>query len=437
MNITVIGCGYVGLVTATGLAEFGHQVVAVDKDVNKIEMLNNGKIPIYENGLDDLVKRNTDAGRLSFTENLETGIRDALAIFITVGTPSQENGDVDLSQVVAVAEEIGRMLCEYKLVINKSTVPVGTGKLVHQTIAAHLKHPVEFEVASNPEFLREGTAVVDFMEPDRVVIGTSSSRAERLMKEIYQELLSKNVPFIFTNVETAELIKYASNAFLATKISFINEMAGLCELSNADVMTLAQGMGLDKRIGLSFLNAGPGYGGSCFPKDTRGLIEIARKCGGKVSIVETVVSANEAQKERMFDKIRHVVGDLNGKTIAVLGLSFKSDTDDMRESPAIPIIRHLLDSGAIIQAYDPAAVSEAQKIFGDTVHYCGTALEAVTHADAVAIMTEWQEFKDLDLNHIRKLVKQPVLIDLRNIYQPEEVKNIGFLYEGIGRGIKH
>lgn len=436
MFITIIGCGYVGLVTAAGLAEFGHSVTAVDIDRIKIDLLNQGKIPIYEAGLKDIVKTNLKAGRLVFTTDLKEGIVKAEVIFIAVGTPSQKDGSADLSQVKAVVKEIAKNLQNYKVIVNKSTVPVGTGKLVYRLIRENSLSGADFDVVSNPEFLREGTALTDFLQPDRIVIGVESLKAKRVMKEVYQKLDQVKVPFIFTNLETAELIKYASNAFLAAKVAYINEIARLCEKVNADVTIVAKGMGLDSRIGPKFLNAGPGYGGSCFPKDTRALIEIARPTGERLSIVEAVVASNETQKELMFQKIKQIAGPLKGKTIAVLGLAFKADTDDIRESPALPIIRNLLNAKAVVKAHDPKAVKEAQKVFGDTLRYFKDVYETIDGTDALVIITEWDIYRQLDLSKVKRLMKTPILIDLRNIFPPDELAKAGFFYEGVGRGIK-
>ena len=435
MFITVIGCGYVGLVTAAGLAEFGHSVTAVDIDRIKIDLLNQGKIPIYEAGLTEVVKANLKAERLVFTTDLKESVAKAEVIFIAVGTPSQKDGSADLSQVKAVAGEIAKYLQNYTVIVNKSTAPVGTCKLIHKLISENSLSGADFDVVSNPEFLREGTALNDFLQPDRIVIGVESLKAKHVMKEVYQKLDQVKVPIIFTNLETAELIKYASNAFLATKVAYINEIAGLCEKVNADVTIVAQGMGLDSRIGPKFLNAGPGYGGSCFPKDTKALMGIARLAGVRLSIVEAVVASNETQKELMFQKIKQIAGPLKGKTIAVLGLAFKADTDDIRESPALPIIRNLLNAKAVVKAHDPEAVEEARKVFGDSLQYCKDVYETIDGTDALVIVTEWNSYRELDLVKVKRLMKTPILIDLRNIYQPTLLKRAGFSYEGIGRGL--
>ena len=435
MNITVIGCGYVGLVTAAGLADFGHMVTAVDIDRVKIDSLNSGQIPIYELGLEKIVEKNMKEKRLAFTDNLKKGIKKAQVIFIAVGTPSRADGSADLSQVEAVANEIARYIQDYKVIVNKSTVPVGTGKWIQKLICENSRSACDFDVVSNPEFLREGTAIQDFTQPERIVIGIETLKAESVMKKVYQKLEGL-VPFIFTNLETAELIKYASNAFLATKIAYINEIARLCERVNADVTIVAKGMGLDSRIGPKFLNVGPGYGGSCFPKDTRALIEIARPTGERLSIVETVVASNEAQKELMFHKIKQAIGGLNGKTLAILGLAFKADTDDIRESPAIPIINNLLSAGAMIKAHDPKAIKEAQKVFDGPIQYHTDIFETVKGTDALIIITEWNIYRKLDLLKVKSLMKTPTIIDLRNIFSPSDLQKAGFSYVGVGRGNK-
>ncbi|NLW47833.1 MAG: UDP-glucose/GDP-mannose dehydrogenase family protein [Firmicutes bacterium] len=434
MNITIIGCGYVGLVTAAGLAEFGHLVTAVDIDRIKIDLLNKGKIPIYEAGLKEIVKSNLAENRLVFTADQKKGIKNAQVIFIAVGTPPQKDGSADLSQVKAVAKEIAKNLDDYKVIVNKSTVPVGTGRLVQAIISENAVSGSDFDVVSNPEFLREGTALKDFLQPDRIVIGTQSLRGKTVMKAVYQKLERDKVPFVFTNLETAELIKYGSNAFLATKIAYINELARLCEKVNADVTIVAKGMGLDSRIGPKFLNVGPGYGGSCFPKDTKALVEIARPTGERLSIVEAVVAANESQKKLMFQKIKQAVGSLKGKTIAVLGLAFKADTDDIRESPAIPIVKRLLNAKAVVKVNDPKALTEAEKIFGNLVKYHDDIYETLEGTDAVVILTEWDIYRKLDLVKVKSLMNTPTLIDLRNIFTPNELRKVGFLYEGVGRG---
>lgn len=434
MHITVIGTGYVGLVTAACLSDFGHTIVGVDKDPNKIEALKNGGIPIYEPGLDAIVARNAQAGRLRFTTDLTQEFDQTQAVFIAVGTPPQEDGSADLKHVEAVVREIAPLINNYKVIVNKSTVPVGTGARVRSVIENHQTKKVPFDVVSNPEFLREGSAVGDFMRPDRIIIGTTSDRSREVMQEVYRALYLIETPFVFTNIETAELIKYASNAFLATKITFINEIANICEAVGADVQTIAKAMGMDGRISPKFLHAGPGYGGSCFPKDTMALARIARDHGETASLVETVVQANQRQKERMVQKIQNILGGLQGKTIALLGLAFKPNTDDMREAPALTIIQGLLSQGAKVRAFDPAAMGEARKILGDTITYCQDEYETAQGADALVIVTEWNQFRRLDLERMKPLLKTAVLVDLRNIYTPSEAKAAGYRYTGVGQG---
>jgi UDPglucose 6-dehydrogenase len=436
MNITVVGSGYVGLVTAACLADFGHFVVSVDKDAAKIGRLKNGRIPIYEMGLEEIVQRNLRDGRITFTTDLQAGMAQAQVIFIGVGTPPLADGAADLSQVEQVTREIAAHLDDYKVIVNKSTVPVGTAKWIADLIKENLSKEVQFDVVSNPEFLREGTAVQDFTHPNRIVIGSNSERAINLMKEVYRNLYLLETPFIVTNPETAELIKYASNAFLATKITYINEMANLCEAVGGDVQVLAKAMGMDGRIGYKFLHAGPGYGGSCFPKDTKALTQIARQYGERVSIVETVVAANENQKLRMVRKIGRILGGLDGKTIVILGLAFKNNTNDMRDAPSITIINGLLEAGAIVKAHDPEAMDEAKKLFADTIEYCSDPYQAAAQADALVIVTDWNAYRRLDLSQLKTVMKNPVLLDFRNLYAPEEAQKAGFIYEGVGRGVQ-
>jgi UDPglucose 6-dehydrogenase len=434
MEICVVGTGYVGLVTGACLADFGMNVTCVDKVTEKITALKNGKIPIYEPGLDVLVERNMKAGRLHFTTDLATAARPARAIFIAVGTPPKEDGSADLSYVVQVAEEIAEHLHEYKVIITKSTVPIGTGQLIEGILEKRVGGKASFSVVSNPEFLREGSAIEDFMRPDRVVLGARDQRAIGILREIYAPLDSLEVPFVITNTETSELIKYASNAFLATKITFINEVAGLCEKLGADVIQVARGMGLDSRIGPQFLHPGPGYGGSCFPKDTQALVDIARQAGSTFEIVDTVVRVNEKVKRRAAEKVRNALdGQLEGKTVAVLGLSFKPGTDDIRDTPALPLIEGLLEGGAIVRAYDPASMDNARREFPDGITYCQDAYDAARDADALVLATEWNEFRSLDLERIRNLMTAPTLVDLRNVYDPLLMRKRGFRYECLGR----
>ncbi|MDQ6801152.1 MAG: UDP-glucose/GDP-mannose dehydrogenase family protein [Acidobacteriota bacterium] len=435
MDIAVIGTGYVGLVTGAGLADFGNDVVCVDIDAKKIDALKQGKIPIYEPGLDKIVSRNVSEGRLQFSTDLDDAIRSSRAIFIAVGTPPKPDGSADLRYVEEVARTIAKYMNGPKLVVTKSTVPIGTGRMIEKILT---ESGSEFRstVASNPEFLREGSAIEDFMRPDRVVIGASDTESIALMKEIYAPLHSLEIPFVVTNVESAELIKYAANGFLATKISFINEIAVLCELLGGDVQDVARGIGLDSRIGSKFLQAGPGFGGSCFPKDTSAVADIARRYGYEFEIIEAVLRVNDNIKQRMVRKVvTALCGSVQGKTIAILGLAFKPETDDMRDSPTIPLINGLQKEGASIRAYDPQAMNNAARIFSD-VTFCRDAYETADGADALVIATEWNEFRSLKLERIRTRLKQPVIIDLRNVYDPERMKSEGFTYVSVGRGEK-
>jgi UDPglucose 6-dehydrogenase len=435
MQICVVGTGYVGLVTGACLADFGMEVTCVDKVVDKIERLKRGEIPIYEPGLEALVERNMEAGRLSFTTDLRSSVEQALACFIAVGTPPKEDGSADLSYVVQVAEAIAEHMNGYKVVVTKSTVPVGTGALIEKILRERTGGRQEFSVVSNPEFLREGSAIEDFMNPDRVVIGVRDTRAAGILRDIYAPLATLEVPFVVTNVETSELIKYASNAFLATKITFINEVAELCERLGADVMQVARGMGLDSRIGPQFLHPGPGYGGSCFPKDTQALCDIGARAGMRFEIVETVVAVNERIKRRAVAKVEEAVdGELRGKTLAVLGLSFKPGTDDIRESPAIHLVEALVGRGATVRTFDPASMANAREVLSPSVVYCEDAYDATRGADALVLATEWNEFRVLDLDRVRELLASPVVVDLRNVYDPAKMKEAGFAYHGLGRG---
>lgn len=434
MNICVVGTGYVGLVSGACFAEFGVNVVCVDKDKKKIDMLNNGAIPIYEPGLEELVKKNVKDNRLSFTTDIDKAIKDSLIVFIAVGTPPKDDGSADLSYVEGVARSIARNLNGYKVIVTKSTVPVGTGEKIRKIILEVNKKQESFDIVSNPEFLREGSAIEDFMRPNRVVIGASSERAVEVMKELYRPLYLIETPFVITNVESAEMIKYASNAFLATKISFINEVANLCERVGADIHAVAKGMGLDHRIGSKFLHAGPGYGGSCFPKDTQAIAQIAKDHKYIFEVVEAVINVNKKQKERMLEKIINTVGEIKDKTIGVLGLSFKPNTDDIRDAPSIDIINGLLKKGAKIKAYDPVAMEEARKIFNEDIKYCKDSYDAVEGSDALLLITEWNQFRNLDLIKIKELLRLPVIIDLRNVYEPQKMKELGIRYAGVGRG---
>lgn len=436
MKVTVIGCGYVGLVTAVGLAETGHWVTGVDRDRVKISKLRRHEVPFYENGLEPLIHRHLKSGRLSFTTNPGIGMASAQVIFIAVGTPPAADGSVDLSQVKAVAAEIGQELRGYTVIVIKSTVPVGTTRELQTIISRHTRRPVPFDVVSNPEFLREGNALYDFMNPDRIVIGAETPKALRIMEELYRPFLEKKVPLVRTNPETAELIKYAANAFLATKISFINEMAELCEAVGADLPTVAQGMGLDHRIGPEFLAAGPGYGGSCFPKDTKALIQIARAHGKEVAIVEATVRVNRRIKKRMLEKIIRTIGPPAGKTITLLGLAFKANTDDLRESPALPLIEGLLAAGVRLRVHDPKALTAAKAIFGSKLKYYEDEYAAAEGAEALVLVTEWEQYRKLDFSLLKTKMSQAIVIDLRNLFSPEKVRAHGFVYEGIGRGIQ-
>ncbi len=431
MRIAMIGTGYVGLVSGACLSEFGHEVVCIDKDDSKIADLNQGRIPIFEPGLDEVVAANVKAGRLSFTRDLASAVPHADVIFIAVGTPSRRgDGHADLSFVFGAAEEIAKELDGYTVVITKSTVPVGTGRKV-EDIIRRLRPDAQFDVASNPEFLREGSAIEDFRRPDRVVVGAESERARNVLKEVYRPLYLNETPILFTSRETSELIKYAANAFLATKITFINEMADLCEKVGADVQDVARGIGLDGRIGGKFLHAGPGFGGSCFPKDTLALLKTSQQANAPVRIVETVVAVNERRKMQMAEKIAAAFGDLNGKTVAVLGLTFKPNTDDMRDAPSLVIVPMLEAKGARIRAYDPEGAREARKLLD--IEMCKDAYEALAGADGVVILTEWNEFRALDLARVKSLLARPLMVDLRNIYRPSQMAEAGFTYVSVGR----
>ncbi|HET7453434.1 MAG TPA: UDP-glucose/GDP-mannose dehydrogenase family protein [Thermoanaerobaculia bacterium] len=432
MNICMVGTGYVGLVTGTCLADFGMNVTCVDVDEAKIEALQRGHIPIYEPGLEELVAKNERAGRLTFSTDLKSAIESSLAIFIAVGTPALPDGSADLSYVRQVARSIADHANGYKIVVTKSTVPTGTGKMIEEILKAR-NGSHEFSVVSNPEFLREGSAVADFLRPDRVVIGTRDERPVGIMKEIYSPLYLLETPFIVTDVESAEMIKYASNGFLSVKISFINEIAELCELVGADVHAVARGMGLDKRIGPKFLHPGPGFGGSCFPKDTQAAADLARRLGARFEIIEAAITANEKTKARMIGKIEAAAGPLEGKTIGVLGISFKPATDDIRESASVRIIQDLQARGASVRAFDPAAMENAQKALAGVV-YGRDAYDCAAGCDALVLATEWNEFRALDFAKLEKAMRGRVLVDLRNVYEPEEVRDLGWTYTGVGRG---
>jgi UDPglucose 6-dehydrogenase len=432
MNICVIGTGYVGLVTGACLAEFGMNLICVDNDRLKIELLQQGRVTIHEPGLEDLVAKNMREGRLSFSTSVEEGVKSSLVIFIAVGTPSNDDGSADLKFVEEVAKEIARYMDGYKVVVVKSTVPVGTCRQLKQMIKDHQAQATPFDIVSNPEFQREGSAIEDFMRPDRVTIGAESEQAIAIMKDIYSALYLIETPFVITSLETAEMIKYAANTFLATKVSFINEIANLCEAMGADVHDVARAMGLDGRIGKKFLHPGPGYGGSCFPKDTRALLRMALEKGYPFKILEAVVRVNDEQKKRMIDKIEEKVGNLKGKTIGILGLSFKPNTNDIRESSSIAIIQGLLAMGAKVKAFDPGAMEEAKAALPE-IEYGKDAYDVAKGVDALVLATEWNQFRRLDLQRIKGLLKSPIFIDLRNVYDPHQMRQLGFTYCGVGR----
>jgi len=436
MRVAMIGTGYVGLVSGACFADFGHEVTCVDKDKAKIAALMRGEVPIYEPGLNDLVAANSRAGRLKFTDDLSGAVKAADAVFIAVGTPSRRgDGHADLSFVYDAAGEIARALAGFTVIITKSTVPVGTGDEVER-IVRETRPDAEFAVVSNPEFLREGAAIQDFKHPDRIVVGSEDARAREVMTELYRPLYLNRSPILFTDRRTAELIKYAANAFLATKITFINEIADLAEKVGADVQEIARGIGLDNRIGAKFLHAGPGFGGSCFPKDTVALLKTGQDHEAPLRIVEAVVAVNDARKRAMARKVAHALGgDLRGKTVAVLGLTFKPNTDDMRESPSIPLITALQDLGATVRAYDPTGMEQAKPLLSN-VAFCKDAYDCAQGASALVIVTEWEQFRALDFARLKTVMERPVLVDLRNIYRPEEVARHGFAYEGVGRAKK-
>lgn len=434
MKVAMLGSGYAGLVSGACFAELGASVTCVDVDAAKIAQLNAGRAPIYEPGLEQLVQRNAAAGRLSFSGSYADTIPHSDLVFIAVGTPSRRgDGHADLSYVYQAARQIAPLLRGYTVVVDKSTVPVGTARNVYRTIR-EANPDADFDVASNPEFLREGAAIADFMNPDRVVIGVENVRARALLQELYRPLEAKQAPIIITDLESAELIKYASNAFLATRISFINEMSALCEAVGADVQAVARGMGLDSRIGPKFLNPGPGYGGSCLPKDTRALAYAAQEHGVPARIVETVIEANEAQKARMTGKIRAALGgSVRGRTLGVLGLTFKPETDDMREAPSLVILLKLLEDGAVIRAHDPQGTEEARRVLPPEITYCDSAYDALNDADALVLMTDWSEYRELDLAKVRGRMSGSVFIDLRNMFEPANVHAAGFDYVSVGR----
>jgi len=432
MNIGIIGMGYVGLVTAACFAEFGVFVTCIDKDKKRIRSLKEGFIPFFEPGLEEFVQRNIKQGRLTFSTDIAEAVRSSLVIFIAVGTPPRGDGTADLKYVEEVAKEIASNLNGYRVIVTKSTVPVGTGDRIRKIVSKHRKEQVDFDIVSNPEFLREGSAIEDFMRPNRVVIGANSAQAISIMKDLYKPLYLIETPFVITNIESAELIKYASNSFLAMKISFINEIANLCEKVGADVHMVAKGMGLDQRINPKFLHPGPGYGGSCLPKDTLALLKMAEEHGVDLGIVDATIRANERQQDSITKKIKDAMGPIKGKTIAILGLSFKPNTDDVREAPSLNIIKQLLKEKAKIRAYDPVSMKSTQSILPD-ITYCKDPYDAVKDANALVIVTEWNQFRNLELDKLKRLLKEPYFFDLRNIYEPQKLKDKGFKYYCVGR----
>ena len=432
MHIAVIGSGYVGLVTGACFAEFGVDVTCVDTDAEKITRLAQGKTTIYEPGLDQLLNRNLQAGRLSFTTDIKAATEESLVIFLAVGTPPRDDGSADLTQVDQAARAVAASMNNYKVVVTKSTVPVGTGSHLSTLIREHQVAPVQFGIVSNPEFLREGAAISDFMRPDRVVIGSDDERAIEVMRDLYRPLYLIETPFVITSVEGAELIKYASNAFLATKISFINEIANLCERIGCDVHEVARAIGMDRRIGGKFLHPGPGFGGSCFPKDARALSSIAKEFSCQSRIIDAVVEVNQQQRQSMVPKIERLAGGLAGKRIAVLGLAFKPETDDIREAPSLDIIRGLIERGATVSAYDPVAKPAVERLLPQ-IEYAADEYAAATEAEVLVFVTEWNQFRALDMERIRGVMKTPRIADLRNIYEPADMRELGFEYVGVGR----
>lgn len=432
MHIAVIGTGYVGLVTGACFADFGMRVTCVDKDASKIASLNAGKMPIYEPGLDALVAKNVRDGRLEFSTDVAGTIDRSLVVFLAVGTPPSGDGSADMSQIDEVAHEIARSLNGYKVIVTKSTVPVGAASRIKKIILENKETPTRFSVAANPEFLREGAAINDFMRPDRVVIGCTDDEAVAILKDIYRPLYLIETPFVITTPESAEMIKYASNAFLATKVSFINEISQLCELLGADVHDVAKGMGMDVRIGSKFLHPGPGFGGSCFPKDAQALVALGRSVNYDVRIVEAALRVNETQKNSILDRITRLVPQLDGKTVGVLGLAFKPDTDDIREAPSIKIAGDLLKAGAKVRAYDPAAMESARRVIRDIL-YCEDEYEAARGSDVLVVVTEWNQFRRLDMDRLKQLMREPNIVDLRNLYEPDAMRSAGFNYLAMGR----
>jgi UDPglucose 6-dehydrogenase len=435
MHISVIGTGYVGLVTGACFAEFGLTVTCMDSDSKRIGKLEKGEVPFYEPGITELVAKGIRDNRLTFTTDIAKAVDEALVIFIAVGTPSRSDGSADLSYVEEVGRGIAKHMTGYKVIATKSTVPVGTGEKLREAIKAGQKKPVRFDIVSNPEFLREGSAIEDFLRPNRVVIGADSAEAVAIMKNLYRPLYLLETPIVITDIPTSEMIKYASNAFLATKVSFINEIANLCEKVGADVQVVSKGMGLDHRIGSKFLHAGPGFGGSCFPKDVAALIQTGDRVGSEMQIAKAAAAVNERQKLAMVEKIRQTLGGLQGKTIGVLGLSFKPNTNDLRDAPALTIIEGLLNAGCAVRAYDPASLEEGSKLL-PKITPCTDLYEAAKGSDALVIMTEWNQFRNLDFDRLKTLLRQPVLIDLRNVYEPERVAGMGFRYVSVGRPVQ-
>ncbi|UCF69855.1 MAG: UDP-glucose/GDP-mannose dehydrogenase family protein [candidate division WOR-3 bacterium] len=429
MKVCMVGTGYIGLVSGACFAEIGHEVVCVDNDTQKINMLNKGEIPIFEPGLGEMVKKNVRAGRLSFTTDIRKGIEQSLFIFIAVGTPPKASGEADLSGIEHVATEIGTAMVEYRIIVEKSTVPVLTGRRLRTMIEKSCTRDIEFDVASNPEFLREGAAVNEFLCPDRIVLGVESKKAEQRLLELYKPI---NAPKIVTDIASAELIKLTSNAFLSTKISFINAVSVLCEKTGADIVKVAEGMGMDKRIGRAFLNAGVGYGGSCFPKDLKAFISMSSELGYDFRLLKEVERINEDQMLRVVKKAEESLQYLRGRTIGILGLAFKPNTDDMRDAPSITVIKALQKAGAVVKAYDPAAIERAKKMMKG-IDYCRDLYETADGVDAIILVTEWDEFKQMDLERVRRTMRKPVFIDGRNVFEPKKMKDLGFIYCGIGR----
>lgn len=432
-KICVIGTGYVGLVAAVGLSDFGNSLIGIDIDTEKVEKLNSGNPVIYEPGINPVLKRNLQSGRLVFSSDIEYGIRNSEIIFIAVGTPPTPDGGADLSQISTVIDSLVEYMDSYKVIVTKSTVPVGTNRWISDELEKR-SSKLEFDVVSNPEFLREGKACYDFFHPDRVVIGCESEKAKQIMEDVYRALNLISVPFVWCNLETAELIKYASNAYLATKITFINQMANLCEAIGADIHTVAKSMGMDGRISNKFLHPGPGYGGSCFPKDTKAIVHAAKARDVSLSLIESAISANEYQKKRMVEKLKKQIGGLESKTVAILGLSFKVETDDVRESPAISIVNDLLKAGAGVKAHDPKAIGNFKKLFPDVPCF-KDEFEAVADSDAVIICTEWNEYRNIDMIELKKRMKTPVVLDTRNVLDSQKAIELGFNYEGVGRPV--